>query len=168
MDPLLFIFSDASFHPQRQIGVGCYLILWASDPSSLHPPLKPDMQLFSVKEVNNIRMELATVITAMKAVSSLETAGKIAPTIYTDSEAICRLEARRGALESRQFRSLKTGELLANADLYKAFYEHCDRLVPNFIWLKGHQAKHTRINVEEIFSMVDRTARKRLRELIQS
>ena len=93
----------------------------------------------------------------------------IKPTInvYTDSQTIANLPARRGKLEANHFLSGRTKLPLGNGDLYQKFYAFYDRLSLNYLvavhWTKGHTPASSRSDTQTIFAKVDLAARSALR-----
>ena len=92
--------------------------------------------------------------------------------LYTDSQTIANLTARRGKLKAKNFLSGRTGLPLSNGDLYQHFFTVYDRLSLEFalevFWIKGHTPKHGRSDQDTIFAQVDVAARNSLRALTAS
>ena len=92
--------------------------------------------------------------------------------LYTDSQTIANLTARRGKLKAKNFLSGRTGLPLSNGDLYQHFFTVYDRLSLEFslevFWIKGHTPKHGRSDQDTIFAQVDVAARNSLRALTGS
>jgi len=82
--------------------------------------------------------------------------------IYTDSQNIIGLPARRKRLEQNNFRTAKN-KLLRNYELYQAFYQLLDALNFELIKIKGHRPTKEKDRMARIFSLVDKAARKALR-----
>jgi len=88
--------------------------------------------------------------------------------LYTDCQAVVNLPQRRSKLETRSFKSQKTGSLLKNADLYRRFFSLMDQVSIKLFWLKGHTEKAGQSLYQRNFSYIDRHVRKTLREKIAS
>ena len=92
---------------------------------------------------------------------------KAAIWLYTDSQTIANLPARRSKLEAKNFLSGRTKLPLANADLYQKFYVVYDRLSLDYTvavhWTKGHTPAAGRSQTQTIFAKVDLAARNSLR-----
>lgn len=85
--------------------------------------------------------------------------------IFTDSQNIIGLPARRIAFESTDYRSGKN-KILNNHELYRAFFKVTDELDCEFVKLKGHQPSRYKVQEDRLFSLVDKAARKALKALI--
>lgn len=83
--------------------------------------------------------------------------------MYTDSQCLTGLRARRAGLESRGFLSRRSGQLLANASLYRAWYVATDMLDFELVKVAGHSRSCSHDSVQRIFSQVDRASRRALR-----
>jgi len=167
----LLIFTDASFNPRTRTGISGYLLLLVSKGSSI----TKDISLLPVKtklfrKTNCTRLELTSIILALDASKKLtrnkvsEQAGHLEITVYTDCKTAYDLPSRRIRLEKRNFKSMRTRKPLANADLYLKFFKLFDELRPSIIWVKGHKSAKSRDHIDMIFSHVDRTTRRILRE----
>jgi len=88
---------------------------------------------------------------------------KIELTLYTDCKTAADLPQRRENLESKCFKSKKTGLDLSNADLYREFFRKNDLINSEIVWLKGHLSKDNKTIHEKIFSQVDRDVRQKMR-----
>ena len=118
-----------------------------------------------IKETNNIRCEIKSVLKAMEFYQSQYLQEPQSPPhLYTDCQTIVGILSRRVQLEKKQFLSQRTGLELANADLYRALYQNFDRLEPEIHWIKGHQSGPTVDLKRKYFKLVDQAARRKLRE----
>jgi ribonuclease HI len=101
-------------------------------------------------------------------------------TIYTDSQNIITLPSRQTRLESNNYIS-RNHKPLANAELYQEFYrltgDRSHRLSNGnsniytankyiFVKVKGHKISSEKDKVDQLFSLVDQAARRRLREVV--
>lgn len=151
---MITIFSDASFRNADGVGVVGFLVQDA-EQEHFHSSV--------IAESNNIRCEIRGVLEAMKFMIPRLTRVPVAIEIFTDCQAICKLLERREHLEWNQFKSLRSGSILANADLYQEFFTLHDVVKPTIHWVKGHSIRSTRDSIQEQFSRVDRAVRRQLR-----
>uniref|UniRef100_UPI00321702EA ribonuclease HI n=1 Tax=uncultured Draconibacterium sp. TaxID=1573823 RepID=UPI00321702EA len=150
------LFTDGSVHVQSKIGWGAFLVL--SEEEKTIEELKHRVETKRFENTSSTKLELQTLLWALSEIST----EKQKLVIYTDSQNIARLLQRRQRLEQSNFRS-KKGELLKNADLYKAFYQTIDLFDCRIIKVKGHQPSRNKDNIEQIFALVDKASRKALR-----
>jgi hypothetical protein len=163
------LFSDVSSNPQLKCGVGACLLLSASDLESALPDIdRADIaariRFKRFTATSSTRLEIQTALWALEQYQG-ESCGA-APgilRIYTDSQCLTGLQARRAGLESRQFLSRRTGQLLANAALYRAWYAASDLLGFELVKIAGHSRAGSHDTVQRIFSLVDQEARRALR-----
>ena len=99
-------------------------------------------------------MEIETLLWALKEV-------KIVDTIYTDSQNIVSLPARRERLEKNSFKN-RRGKELKNATLYREFFTLFSKIGFEIIKLSGHPKGGDKSELDEIFALVDRGSRKAL------
>ncbi len=161
----LLIFTDASLNPRTGTGMsGCLLLKPKDRPSTKkisHLPVKT--KLF--KNTNSARLELSSIILALNTVKkTFDAIHEFEITVYTDCKIACDLPSRRNRLEKSNYKSKSTTKPLNNADLYLEFFELFDELKPNLIWVKGHKARKDKNQIDLIFSHVDKTTRRMLRE----
>lgn len=155
---MIFLITDASFDPQRKRGVAGFIKIEAANIDALAKD-PPNVFIKFLKESSSSRMELQAVLWSLENI----TRSSEPVVLYTDYEAVIKLNDRRKILEQRNFKSLKSGKLLANADLYQRFYQLFDALNPDIIWLKGHKPKYQQSPIETLFASVDRKTREELR-----
>jgi len=86
--------------------------------------------------------------------------------ICTDSQNIVGLPSRRQRLEGLGFKS-STGKLLKNADLYRQLFQLTDHFRCTFVKMSGHQPALAKGRIDHLFSLVDRAARKSLRNSLK-
>lgn len=152
----LALFTDGSAHPPTGIGFAAYFAVAADDLKE--PPSPEDIRIRRFETTNAARLELQALLWA------LEELGERAQnaTIYTDSQTITGLPDRRTRIESADFHS-KTGRLLNNHDLYRAFYQTWDERQFTVVKLEGHTNSPAASLPQKIFARVDQAARKSLR-----
>lgn len=163
------LFCDVSSNPQLRCGVGACLLLTASDLESAlrdieRVEITARIRFKRFTATSSTRLEIQTALWALEQYQgeSCDAApGNLR--IYTDSQCLTGLLARRAGLESRQFLSRRSGQLLANAVLYRAWYAASDRLGFELVKVAGHSRASSHDTVQRIFSQVDREARRALR-----
>ncbi len=167
-----FIFSDASFDPNSGRGVGATLIVTSDLLMQKEGALHFEIQTKRIDGENIARLEFLSAIGALKEWKlkfqnrgHLEKTAPVKITLIIDCKAIENILQRRERLERDNFFSKKTSQPLANADLYREFFILYDELLPEIVWVKGHSARQSRDRWQEVFSLVDKMARKRLREI---
>lgn len=158
----MFLFCDASFDKNSHHGVSAILVLTDNGltDETTHAAL---VQTRVAQSKSIAELELATVLWGFEELAKATVVGA-AVTLFTDHQTISELAERRPRLEAAQFKSGRTGKLLSNAELYRAFFKVCDRWKPEIVWIKGHNPEAKKSAVQKIFSHVDRAARRRLRE----
>lgn len=155
-----YLFTDGSFHPQTKMGVGALLVLSKGEFDETKTG-----DLFTIR--TKVMEEAKTIahvelMTALWALSEPGLAQGV--TLFTDSEMILKLPERRERLEASAFESKRTGQSLANAELYEEFFAAFDALRPTLKWVKGHSRPEEQDEFQRVFSFVDRAARRSLRD----
>ncbi|MFT6903824.1 MAG: ribonuclease HI [Oleiphilaceae bacterium] len=173
----LQLFTDGSIDTRSNVGVGAYLLLSETNTSldSLHERVK----LKRFDNSSSTKLELQTLLWALRAE---EIGDDHILTIYTDSQNIISLPGRQARLESSNYIS-RNNKPLANAKLYQEFYQLTDGWFGSLkkassstavdtsnkyslVKLKGHKAASEKDKFDHLFSLVDRAARRGLREVI--
>ncbi len=155
----LGLFTDGSVNTQTKTGFGAFLLI--KDLNQPTEILKPQIKIKKFEHTSSTKLELQTVLWAMKEIHD-----KSCQTIvYTDSQNMVNLLARRTKLEFNNFLS-KNGKELNNAQLYKDFFKLTDELDCEFVKVKGHKKSISKNNIDRIFSLVDRASRNALRNNI--
>jgi len=155
----LFLFTDASVHPQSCIGIGAYLLINKEQFESAN--LESEIKLQRFNNTSSTKLELETLLWALKN----EDLEKHKVLTYTDCQNIIGLENRRVKLESKEYKNTQ-GKLINNHLLYKQFYTQIDRIEVIFIKVKGHRKPSTKNDIDKIFTLVDRASRKALRNIL--
>ena len=155
----LLLFTDGSVHAQLKIGFGAYLLV--TDAALPIEVLKSKVTTKRFDQTSSTKLEIQTLLWAINA---------IPPTnqsiiIYTDSQNIIGLPARRKRLEANNYRNAKN-KLLRNTELYQAFYQLLDRLHFELVKVKGHLPTKEKDGTARLFSLVDTAARRALREAL--
>lgn len=108
---------------------------------------------------SSTKLELQTLLWALGDIQAM--GRKV--TVYTDSQNILGLPARRARLEKNDFHSKKNKRLKHDA-LYQAFYSVIDQLDCKLVKVRGHQVADQKDDADRLFALVDRASRKALRE----
>ena len=151
----LILLSDGSVNAQSKVGYGAYLAL-PEEGLSLEES-KKRVQVRRFVETSSTRLELQTLLWALEDILVL--GRKV--TIYTDSQNIIGLPARRQRLEQTDYRSAKGR--LNNYELYRQFYRLTDQIDCQFIKVRGHQRSADKDEIAQLFTLVDRASRQALR-----
>lgn len=150
------IFTDASVNAQTKIGYGAYLVV-PDDGVSLDV-LRSRVKVKRFENTSSTKLELQTLLWAFDDIEALD--GGVM--VYTDSQNIMTLQARRDRYERNHYRSNRN-RLIKNYQLYKEFYAVTDRLDCLFKKVRGHSASNRKDAVDQLFSLVDRASRNALR-----
>jgi len=152
----LFIFTDGSVNTKTNVGWGAFLAV-----SNIEVPLENLKQLIRLKsfeDMSSSKLEIQTLIWALS--ENLHFEGKI--TVYTDSQTIVGLHERRNRLEKNDYHS-KSGRQINNHEFYREFFKLSDQINCEFLKIKGHKQSVTKDKLDNIFTLVDRTARNAVR-----
>jgi len=178
--PHLHLFTDGSVHTQSKFGVAAYLLL--SDINAPIDLLEERVKLKQFDNTSSTKLELQTLLWAVNEVNAKNNVEDLILTIYTDSQNIITLPARQTRLESNNYIS-RNHKPLANTELYQEFYKlinDCTRSHTNcsantytsnkyiFVKIKGHKVSNDKNKIDQLFSLVDRAARRGLREGVGS
>ena len=154
------LFADGSVDTQLKIGYGAYLLL--TDVGHSLPILKLKNKVVKTRRFENTsstKLELQTLLWALEDIQTVEE--KI--TIYTDSQNIVRLPARRKRLEENDYYTSKN-KLLRNHELYQEFFRITDSLDFSIVKVRGHRVSSDKNEIDQFFSLVDKASRRALRE----
>lgn len=161
----LVLFTDVSVSPRLKLGVGAYVIVPASFLEASagligSPEITWRLKVRRFEDTSSSRLELQTVLWAL-AENRKVPYGSL--TIYSDSSCVTGLLKRKTRLLAGGFLSKRTNQELANATLYRAFYEFHDEMGFQVVKLVGHSCPRTHDTAHRIFSVVDKGARKALK-----
>ena len=161
------LFTDVSLNPSLKLGVGCYLLVPASflevPPQNIERTKAAQrLKLRRFEAVSSAELEVRTALWAFED-CCIKASGPMKLRLYTDSQCITGLLKRRTRLEKEGYISRKTNLALKNASLYRSFYEFHDELGFEVIKVKGHTRSCSRNVVDNIFSFIDKEARKALK-----
>ncbi|MDF7800399.1 hypothetical protein P4C99_13055 [Pontiellaceae bacterium B1224] len=143
------LFTDGSVHPPSGIGYGAYLAV-------IDSTAKHEVKVRRFEKTSCSQLEIMTLIWALRELQP-ETV-----TIYTDSQTIIGLPARRNRFEEREYLT-RQNKPVRHADLYRTFFMLTDPIDCTFIKVKGHRVSHEKTNIDRLFTLVDRAARQALR-----
>ena len=153
----LMLFTDGSVNATSKVGYGAYLAV--SEPGLSLDLLQTQISVRRFEPTTSTRLELQTLLWALGEVHA--SGNKVI--VYTDSQNILGLEARRARLEQHDYRS-KRNVRLKNFELYQAFYRMMDHSNCAFVKVRGHLVSNQKDDIDRIFSLVDRASRDSLRK----
>lgn len=160
-----FLYTDASFSKKHETGVAGFVIFSNEEDHCSGNIASSVVKTIILKEKNNNRVELMSVILALEyCIGELKADAGIE--LYTDSRSVTDLLSRRKRLELSNYVSKNRNKVLSNADLYKKIFKLFDRILPDIHWIKGHAPKSGQDQAQKNFSYIDRLVRKKLRELL--
>ncbi len=153
----IYLFTDGSVNPQSAIGFGAYLLLDKLD--SFCDELEKEIKIRKFENTSSTKLELETLLWALNN----ESLKNFKIVVYTDCQNIIGLQERRARFEKNNYITSK-GVLIKNHELYKVFFQIIDVLDCEFIKVKGHKKASIKNEIDEIFTLVDKSTRKALRE----
>lgn len=153
----LMLFTDGSVDSESHVGYGAYLAVPELGLSL--DLLRTQVNVRRFEPTTSTRLELQTLLWALGDVHA--SGNKVI--VYTDSQNILGLEARRARLEQNDYRSKKNVRL-KNLELYQAFYRMMDHSNCAFVKVRGHLVSNRKDDMDRIFSLVDRASRDALRK----
>lgn len=153
----LSLFIDGSVSTQTKVGYGAYLAL--SDPGHPLDQLEKQIKTRRFEQTSSTRLELQTLLWALNDLPTSE----VKLLVYSDSQNLISLPARRPRLEQHDYRS-KNNRRLNNYQLYQEFYRLTDQIECEFIKLRGHLASQQKGDLDRLFALVDKSARSALRK----
>ena len=152
----LLLFTDGSVNVQQKIGCGACLCIDENELDKLELKMLVKTKMF--ENTSSTKLELQTLLWAF---STLESSSRKVM-VYTDSQNITGLPERRVRLERNNYKSGK-GLALKNEKLYREFFTYLDEFDIQVIKVKGHKPGREKSNIEKVFSIVDKAARRGLR-----
>ncbi len=156
MDELM-LFTDGSVNTQSNIGYGAYLAV--SERGLSLNSVRMSVKVRRFEHTSSTKLELQTLLWALNDIQAL--GRKVI--LYTDSQNILGLQGRREQFERNDYRS-KKNKRLSNYELYQEFYRMIDHLDCELVKVRGHQVSNQKDDISKLFTLVDRAARKALRE----
>jgi ribonuclease HI len=152
----LMLFTDGSVNAQSNIGYGAYLAV--SEGGLSLDSLRTRVKVRRFEHTTSTKLELQTLLWALSDIQAL--GSKVI--VYTDSQNIMGLQGRRERFEQNDYRS-KKNRRLNNFELYQAFYRMTDQLNCEFVKVRGHQVSNQKVDIDRLFTLVDRVSRDALR-----
>lgn len=153
----LKLFTDGSVNPQLKIGYGAYLLVRENGQSP--DTLQARVNVMRFEQTSSTKLELQTLLWALGDIAA--EGHKV--TVYTDSQNIIGLPGRRERFEKNDYMT-KKNRPIANHLLYREFYNINDRMVCDFVKVRGHKLSHEKDEIDRLFTLVDRASRDALRE----
>ncbi len=161
------LFTDVSVNPQKRLGVGACLLLPLQllDAGEIdRPGLAGSCFYKRFTDTSSTLLELQTVLWGLELYrQKIPAAVRGGLMLYTDSQCIAELPRRRERLEESAYCSRASGRLLVNALLYQQIYAASDELGFLVTKVAGHSRSATHDNLQQLFSVVDRGARRELK-----
>lgn len=155
------VFTDGSVNTQLKIGYAAYLIV--TDQNGSIDQLKNSVKIKRFENTSSTKLELQSLLWSLQEVISLNSQSDMLITIYTDSQNIISLPARRVALEQNKYLS-SNKKRLNNYELYQEFYRLTAILKCELVKVVGHQVSRKKEHVDRVFALVDKASRRALRE----
>lgn len=152
----LLLFIDGSAHAQSKIGYGAYILVTEGD--LLSEELQAGVKLKRFEHTSSTRLELQTLLWALGELP----ASVDRLTVYTDSQNIIGLPARRHKFEANNYLT-KSNRLLSNYALYQEFFRITDQFNCTFVKVPGHKVSSEKDAIDRMFTLVDRASRSALR-----
>nr|WP_320016720.1 RNase H family protein [uncultured Desulfobacter sp.] len=153
---ILRLFTDGSVNPKSKVGYGAYLAVLPEVPYS--ESFKTDVKVKRFEHTSSAKLEIQALIWALTSIQ--KHVGTII--VYTDSQNIIGLKARRRRLEINDYLS-KKNKPIKNSALYKKFFYLSEQLDCEFKKIKGHKPSQLKNEAERFFTLVDKASRKALR-----
>ena len=151
------LFTDGSVNTQSNIGYGAYLAV--SERGLSLNSVRMSVKVRRFEHTSSTKLELQTLLWALNDIQAL--GRKVI--LHTDSQNILGLQGRREQFEQNDYRS-KKNKRLSNYELYQEFYRMIDHLDCELVKVRGHQVSNQKDDISKLFTLVDRAARKALRE----
>lgn len=155
------LFTDGSIDAKTRIGFGAYLAVNGMGASLAD--LKSKVKLKKFENTSSTTLELQTLLWTMDDAFLLPTEKTMTIVVYSDSQNIVGLLARRSGLEERDYFA-SNGNRLNNAELYRQFFKAIDQCNCQIIKVDGHKPRQGKNDIDRIFSLVDKASRFALRE----
>jgi len=149
------LFCDSSVNPQSKIGFAAYLSFENYEENQ-------EIKTKKFEDTSSTKIELQSFLWAMDEIKQNDVLFEV----YTDCQNILSLLNRRDKLESNNYLT-STNKQVKNHLLYKEFYKLLDSYDLEFIKVKGHKKSSQKDEIDKIFSKVDKTSRKALREFLK-
>lgn len=155
------LFTDGSVDTKTRVGFGAYLAV--KDMELPLVDLKAKVKVKQFENTSSTKLELQALLWAMDDALLLNPEKLMRVAIYSDSQNIVGLLARRSGLEQRDYYA-SNGKLLNNTELYQQFFKAIDQCNCQIIKVDGHKPQDIKNNVDRVFALVDKASRSALRE----
>ena len=106
----LRVFTDGSVNTQLKIGYGAYLLVSDLMNASINS-FRDSLKLKRFEQTSSTKLELQTLLWSLEEIITLTNGSNITLTVYTDSQNIVGLPARRARLEHNDYFSSKNRRL---------------------------------------------------------
>jgi ribonuclease HI len=162
------LFTDVSLNPQTKSGIGAYLLVPESyleiAPHDVdRAEISARLRFMRFTDTSSTKLEVQTVLWALENFrAEVKDFDSARLRVFTDSQCVAGLPARRAGLEAGHFLARRSGQSLKNAPLYRAFFEASDELGFEVIKVAGHTRASSRDTVQQIFSCIDKEVRRML------
>lgn len=156
------LFTDGSVNTQTGKGYGAALLITSENQAHTRAELKNRIKIQKFIETSSTKLELQTLLWALADIPKSCTP----LTVYTDSQNILGLAARRAGFEAQNYHS-KKGLPLRNAALYQAFFQMSDDKGFQLKKIKGHKPADQRDPIDQLFNLVDKASRAACKKLHQ-
>ena len=143
------LLTDGSVHTQTKTGTGASLLIRTAEQTLSMETLRTRIKVQQFVDTSSTKLELQTLLWALSELP--KDCDHL--TIYTDSQNIINLAARRTRFEAHDYYS-KRGLPLRNTELYKAYFRF------ELVKVKGHQSTRKRNQIDQLFALVDKASRK--------
>ncbi|HET8859597.1 ribonuclease HI [Marivirga sp.] len=153
------LFIDGSVNNQLKLGCGAYLVVNENEEFNDQLKLRIKTKLFA--NTSSTKLELQILLWALSEM--IETGSK--QMVYTDSQNIVWLKSRRTRLEQNDYHS-SNQKLLNHHELYREFFTMMDQRNCDFVKIEGHQPDKNKNYNDQLFTLVDRAARRGLRNTV--
>ena len=153
---ILRLFTDGSVNPKSKVGYGASLAVLGE--VSYSESFKADVKVKKFEHTSSAKLEIQTLIWALTSIQ--KPVGRLI--VYTDSQNIIGLKARRRRLEINDYLS-KKNKPIKNRVLYQKFFYLSEQLACEFKKVKGHKPSRLKDEAELFFTLVDKASRKSLR-----
>lgn len=158
---VVHLFTDGSCDPHSKVGYGAALWVEDRERSELEA-LAGAIRARRFHPTSSSALELECLLWAFAELDS----SVREVTVYTDSQTIAGLQARRAKLEAKGFCSA-AGNPLSLGTLYRELFAAFDRIDCRVCKLEGHEAASRKTRSDQIFALVDRKARAALKSDIR-
>jgi ribonuclease HI len=152
----LMLFIDGSVNTRSNVGYGAYLAV--HERGLPLDSVRARVKVRRFEHTSSTKLELQTLLWAIGDIQA--SVSRIL--VYTDSQNIIGLQGRRDWFEQNDYRS-KKNKRLNNYELYQEFYRMTDQLDIEFVKVPGHQRSNEKVDIDRLFSLVDRASRNALR-----